>query len=214
MKTKPNKKVAIFLALLMLLTGFSAITSSAAEPDPLQPYKEILAEFNEEKGTDYIMVSDEENLAEFNLTKQEVIDFYTNIGPDAFHDYLEEIYMQNMNAPTITEITVTGGQRERAEEFIQLYLYQRANYLYLKSKVVQVNGKVYYNSVVEVGEKHLRDEYPIYALQGDPSYEVSDDSTAITVTYKYNKLIGEGISDSTLYSIAITYYAQEWKDYE
>lgn len=213
MKIKRSKKVSKFLALLMLLISFSAITSTAAESsNPLQPYKEILAEFNEENGTSYIMISDEGELARLNLTMQEMVDFYTNMGTDAFHDYLDDIHMRNMDAPVQSEATVTGGQQERAENFMQPYMYASScpNFFYLKSKVVTVNNKAYYNSVVDVGEMHMDGYYPVYDLYTTPTYKVSDDSTNIKVTYKYYIIVGEGISDSVARSLTVTYYASEW----
>lgn len=213
MKIKGSRKISKFLALLLLLTSFSSITSTAAEQmDPLQPYKEILAEFNEEKGTSYIMVSDEEELAKTNLTIQELVDFYTGMGTDAFRDYLDEIYMRNVDNPVQVEATVMGGQQARAEEFVQPYLYASSspNFLYLKSKVVTVNNKAYYNSVVEMGEMHVDGYYPVYDLYATPTYKVSDDSTSIKVTYKYHKIEGPGISDLVARSINVTYFASEW----
>lgn len=212
---KRSKKISKFLALLLLLTSFSSIISTAAEQvDPLQPYKEILAEFNEEKGTSYMMVSDEEELAKTDLTLQELVDFYTNMGTDAFRIYLDEIYVRSMNTPVQSETTVTGGQRERAEEFVQPYQYVSSspNFFYLKSKVVTVNNKAYYNSVVDVGEMHVDGYYPVYDLYTTPTYKVSDDSTSIKVTYKYHIIEGPGISNLVAYSLNVTYYASEWLD--
>lgn len=213
MKIKRSKKVSKFLALLLLLTSFSSIISTAAEQvDPLRPYKKILAEFNEEKGTSYIMVSDEEELAKTNLTVQELVDFYTNMGADVFRDYINEIYVRSMNNPVQSEATVTGGQRERAEDYEQKHEYVSSslNYFYLKSKVVTINNTVYYNSVVEVGETHFAGQYPVYDLYATPTYKVSDDSTSITVTYKYHKIEGPGISNLVAYTDNITYFASQW----
>lgn len=211
MKIKRSKNVLKFLALLLLLTGFSSIASTAAEQmDPLQPYKEILAAFNEEKGTSYVMITDEEELAKTNLTIQELIDFYTSMGPDVFYDYLDEIYMRNMNTPIQSEAVVTGGQQERAEDFTQPYIYAAPNILYLKSKVVTVKNKAYYNSVVDMGELHINGYYPVYSLYETPTYKVSDDSTNITVTYKYVIIEGPGISSAVAHSLDVTYYASDW----
>ncbi len=210
-KIKRSKNALKFLALLLLLTSFSSITSIAAEQkDPLQAYKDILAEFNEEKGTSYVMITDEEELAKTNLTIQELVDFYTSMGTDAFRDYLDEIYVRNINTPVQSKATVIGGQQERAETYIQPYVYAAPNFLYLTSKVVTVNNKAYYNSVVEAGEKHLSGHYPVYALYATPTYKVSDDSTSITVTYKYNIVEGPGISDLVAYSLDVTYFASDW----
>lgn len=213
MKIKQSKKTSKFLILLLLLTIFSSITSTAAEQmDPLQPYKEILAEFNEEKGTCYIMITDEEELAKTNLTMQEMIDFYTSMGTGAFRDYLDNIYARNLNTPVQSKVTVTGRLSARAEIFTQPYIYAAPNCFYLTSKIVTINNKAYYNSVVEAGELHHSGYYPIYDLYTTPTYKVSDDSTSITVTYKYNIVEGPGISNLLAYTCDVTYFASSWLD--
>lgn len=156
------------------------------------------------------MITDEEELAKTDLTIQELVDFYTSMGPDAFRDYLDEIYMRNMNTPIQSEAVVTGGQRERAEDFTQPYIYAGPNIFFLKSKVITVKNKAYYNSVVEMGELHVRGYYPVYALYETPTYKVSDDSTNITVTYKYTIIEGPGISSVATHSLNVTYYASDW----
>lgn len=118
--------------------------------------------------------------------------------------------MRNMNTPIQSEAVVTGGQQERTEDFTQPYVYASPNFFYLKSKVVTINNKAYYNSVVEMGEMHIDGYYPVYALYATPTYKVSDDSTNITVTYKYNIMEGPGISNLVAYSLNVTYYASDW----
>ena len=86
------------LSLAMSAVVCMPLASGYAEcenEDSLMPYRNAFDEFNATHGTNYGFATDEQ-LSRIGMDYQEVEDFYTAMTLDEFTEYLENIYVADM----------------------------------------------------------------------------------------------------------------------
>lgn len=202
------KFVLLLGVLVMVCTSVLGITYAADEP--LQAYQDELDEINEELGTNYKILSEQE-LEETEMTYDELVAFYNGMTVDEFEDYILELHATNIkDAEFYSQLTYesssTNSMARGSTLCVNNFCYQSgsSNGLIALTYNIDIGGTSYYQSVLKTD--YTGYTYPYYVPTG-LSYTPSSDSTKLTCTFTCEKYLSATIKDATLYKLTTTFTA-------
>lgn len=206
-----RKKVILGLVFILLFSLFTVMSSekAVAGEDSLSTYYAILAELNEELGTDYMFLTTEQ-LADNGESYSDLVEFYSAMSPEQFRVYIIEAHENETKGSdifTAGDILDIGNKVEPlAASKTQRFYYDAtvSNCIYIVSTVYNAEGQTRYSSIDSYGCEYT--SYPYYK-PSSMTRTYSSGTTKVTCTFVCAKYIGYNIISATSYTLKVTFVA-------
>lgn len=206
-KRKIRKTISVIISIIILYS-IALFTVNAADclSYDLSVYQKVISQFNERYNTNY-QIATEQQLERVGLSLYDEIEFITTMSEEQFWDYLCQIH--KLETSSNQNIKIESYENNNVLRVSPLSKTQRyyyysgsSNYLYMTSTYLNVDSKNRYSSVDSFGTVHS--SYP-YWYPTQYSYQITNYSTQVIITFKYQKYLSRYIIDSANYQGSVTF---------
>ncbi len=211
-----NKLTAFALALSLCTSASNVNSVLAYEENPLDVYSEIVAEFNEDYGTDYQLAS-YESVTAAGFDYYEEYDKMISMTEEEFKDYLYDAHMNAVanKLPDSVEVNHNSSLVPIGADMNNVVIVDLPNYVGTQkhyyggsySKYFYINatwsygdGDYRYTNISGAGTYSDGTSFPYYHAKSYTSTLINS-STEVSVVYSCERFISAGVTDATHWSI-------------
>jgi|LSQX01.1.fsa_nt_gb hypothetical protein len=209
-----NKKLTLILLLVVVFVALlhgkqSYVKATSDYHQKLQPYVNVLNQLNEQLGTNYAFLT-EEQLLSANKDLDEMVSYYTAMDLSEFMTYIlnahkstteNNNFMYNEANRVIVSTSPINLRAYTKEHRLYYSLY---NYLFISSTVFYADGAERYSSINNYGYAWVN--YPYYYIY-DFSHQFKDGNTKVDCVFKCFKHLDEYLIDLVVYTIPVEFSA-------
>ena len=193
-----KKLMSVIMSVLMSVLAIGSI-SVTAEQDILQPYRDIVNEFNEYYGTSYEFYASETDPSGLD-TDEKLAEYYSTMTRDEFWDNLYDKHLKmleqyELNASSCEVSSAATSDQRAMTSLTQRYYYalpNNSNSLNIVANHISVGGVYRYSSIVSILDFTVT-AYPCYQPLSSSWYSLKNNSQQVLVDFMCECYVDAGV---------------------